>query len=49
MEAVPVSDGAAWSTKKEFSYIETSPVVKARVMLGKKVRENDVTVLAAIM
>jgi hypothetical protein len=35
MLMVPVSDGAAWSTEKEYRYIETSPVVKARAV-GKE-------------
>jgi hypothetical protein len=49
MDTVPVSDGAAFSTEKEHSYIETLRVVKARAMLGKKASENDVLVLAATM
>jgi hypothetical protein len=47
MDTVLVSDGAAWSSEKEYSCIEMSPVVKARAMLGNKASKNNVIIPAA--
>jgi hypothetical protein len=49
LNTVPLSGGAVSSTEKEYTFTETSSLVKARVMLGKKACENDVILLAATM